>query len=663
MFPLWSITEAIRKIQEKYNSFAFDAVELCRCERLEDLRKSTSKLSPNWPVNCREYFFNCIEPALENNLLKLNKSHLHEFIARPTNNQAEGVNSSVKKFCGEPNLRLDALSLLLYRYISNMIFNFNRAYSRSGGDYSLSDQLKNLNSDRLASYQLFSKYPTRLDPQIKELKAEVLEARKQETRSRSQLEIANMCVEEGLVSMDAKSKTFNVQSPFDEFHFGAVKFVQGKLICICPINKVCFHRLAVELLLERDEISLGSFDFDFQTAKRNFEISNSKRYERGGKKGPERQPPKSIFDKFTIRNRKPSSKAAPKGAPKADPKAAPKPAQRNRLRKAKVNLTKCDEESDWEPSEEDEVSAIARELEKSSKSIRSSLAPSSSNQSLPSMGTYSMFSSGTGEVEPRDVDLIELSDDEEYYKYNMLTDRVAFDELEEKKRLCDLAESRRWYEGSLINYYIADLISKEPRFFAFHPKLFYHPNQQFLHSITCLDHSHEVLLVPFNTEPGLGRHWCLGLVHLESRKIAILNSMIGSLNSYEVYFKKLLVTAILYLKPRNRKVKPDKWSFHLVSDAPQQPASDSWSCGPIVCFNAKTTVSGDPGNFTDSFKTEVRSSIERSDLREVPLAKADKFQANLTKKLRRFCKVDSYLQIKSRAISEIGFQKFLAFWK
>lgn len=238
------------------NKFRREAKELVYLTDLDEYSIQYEEKYLFWNDLCRNYFDNCIDPAISSNLNRQNKHDLREQLieSKRTTNLQEGLNNGVKIWVNYQKLPLDLCLYEIYRYQCEMLDEFNRAIDENGSEHlkgEFSGKLKRLN------FRFDGKVSTTVK-QSREL-FELYETKNKNLRNSSLISIANAAVSKGLIHFVEKVNAFVVESPFNNT-IHVTKYFNGKLTCSCLLAQ-CFHKLAVELVTGR-KVKVGDLNVD-----------------------------------------------------------------------------------------------------------------------------------------------------------------------------------------------------------------------------------------------------------------------------------------------------------------------------------------------------------------------------------------------------------------
>lgn len=575
------------KLKSQFKGFLFSALELTNCATTEELVTQKEASAEKWSIEFKAYFENCIEPAIRNNLEKRAKFKFIKELSMQsiTNNLSEATHFSFKKWHGKKNARLDSVVLDMYKYVAFFIGEFNRAY-KGLGDYSVKKEFKK-------SKPLFCPLVIDFESQIIELNQLFTIAKKEKEekpKNISQLEVAEICLEQNLFSFDSKSKTYIVDSPFDD-SYGTVRITSEKLRCSCHLKQECFHKILVGLALEQ-LIDIDSPKINLKESKKQF-----KKSQKSGRKGPpEKQRTRNELDRI---KKSVSSKT------------------KSLAKDTLLRMKQANED------EEEGLSRLRDEILDKQEIILQKDRLNDFDKFCDNLGnesdslSYWSSSSTSDSVSPfkKSIQTIKIEDEATnqklFYSYQKLENN-----LNTKEDLIRIAKSSEWYYEDHLNIFLQNAIEncdKEDRnnFLYLPPSVFYFPMLQYYLLLKYYDTERKCLIFPFNSNSKEGEHWILGLIFMNAKAIVILDSGKVAQRSYISFFQRLAVTAKIYSKILRPDSRFRNWQYYLPTDTPKQ--NNGHDCGPRVCwFGYKVITSLIGETFDRKFKEKIAKSIEDS---------------------------------------------------
>ena len=169
----------------------------------------------------------------------------------PTNNISESLNAMIKRQTEFKELPKDTLALALHQLQLEKLSNFKRSYGASGDYTPKSEFAKSYSQIELPAYAHISQ--EKFINIFRGIKDDINNQERPDI-SNTNRTLAEICLDEGLVTVESKSRTFIVRAPYTNKRYD-LYFDEdtNKLDCSCPSTTVtCYHKLAVLKLMAID---------------------------------------------------------------------------------------------------------------------------------------------------------------------------------------------------------------------------------------------------------------------------------------------------------------------------------------------------------------------------------------------------------------------------
>lgn len=252
-----------------------------------------NKYYKTWPRPFAEYF----EKHVVEDLRISSRYNFSKFAAFrnvvPTSNLSESENARIKRFTENQELPIDTLSLVLHQLQLQKLSEFHRSFGPAGNYKPKKAYESKQKYIKLPFYVKFDEieFAKLLKREVEALKSTLPQINQESMKSKHVL--AGLLASHQYVTLNSASRSFSVNSPFDENKVSQVRFNNNtrRWECTCPAKRSCYHI----------ETVLISINFTSDGDKKpSYKLSSARQSTRKtiGKAG--RKKPRLGDDEFTV---------------------------------------------------------------------------------------------------------------------------------------------------------------------------------------------------------------------------------------------------------------------------------------------------------------------------------------------------------------------------